>query len=461
MKRKFYNLFLLFIFIFCIFTFGLVSTLNHTISLNGDKFVILALNDEYVELGASNTFNNDKYIDISGSVDNTKIGTYKIEYKSNLFGFNIKRYRYVDVVDDIAPVIELKGNTTISLCPNQKYQEDGFEAFDNYDGDLTSDVLVEEKDNLVIYSVLDQSSNSFKVTRKLERVDNEAPSIKLNGMSTYNLIIGNSFSEPGYTTSDNCGGVVDVKVSGKVDTSKVGTYELVYEAKDANGNVSSVKRYIKVSEKSSHTGVIYLTFDDGPSLSSTPKVLDILKKKGVSATFFVINHGDDLDYLIKRAYDEGHTIALHSYTHSYSKIYSSTEAFYDDLNLISEKVERITGEKSMIMRFPGGASNTVSKKYKKGIMTELTKDVVAKGYHYFDWNVGSGDAGGAKNSKDVYNNVVGGLKKNRNNIVLMHDFSNSKSVAALEDIIDYGFANGYRFDKIDMTTPMVKHGVNN
>ena len=131
------------------------------------------------------------------------------------------------------------------------------------------------------------------------------------------------------------------------------------------------------------------------------------------------------------------------------------------VDLISKKVERITGEKSMIMRFPGGGSNTVSRRYKKGIMSFLTKDVIDKGYRYYDWNVGSGDAGGARNSQDVYNNVVNGLRKNRNNIVLMHDFSNSKSVNALEAIIDYGLANGYRFDKIDMTTPMVKHGVNN
>lgn len=461
LKKNFYKIFLIIIFVLSFLCFGLVSTLNHTITLNGDKFVTIALNEEYEELGATNTFNSSKYIDISGNVDNTKVGTYKIEYKSKLFGFNIKKYRYIDVVDEEAPVIELKGSSELVLCPKEIYKEAGYIAYDKYDGDLTKDVAVKYTDTLVTYSVVDKSNNSFSINRSIKRVDNEAPSLKLKGSSTYNITVGNSFSDPGYTVNDNCDDKVKVTVSGKVDTSKKGTYELVYKAVDANNNSVSIKRYVKVSEKSNHTGVIYLTFDDGPSSSSTPKVLDILKKKGVPATFFVINHDDSLDYLIKRAYDEGHTIALHSYTHNYGKIYSSKEAFYNDLNKISDKVERITGEKSMIMRFPGGGSNTVSRKYKKGIMTELTKDVVAKGYHYFDWNVGSGDAGGAKNSKDVYNNVVNGLRKNRNNIVLMHDFSNSKSVNALEDIIDYGLANGYRFDKIDMTTPMVKHGVNN
>jgi hypothetical protein len=153
MKKKYYKIFLLFIFIFSILTFGLVSTFNHTISLNGDKFITLALNEEYKEMGASNTFNSGKYIDINGVVDTTKIGMYKIEYKSNLFGFDIKRYRYVDVVDIEAPIIELLGDSSVVLCPNQKYNEDGFKAYDSYDGDLTNDVLVEEKDDLVIYSV--------------------------------------------------------------------------------------------------------------------------------------------------------------------------------------------------------------------------------------------------------------------------------------------------------------------
>ena len=461
MHYKFNKIFILIVFILSILCFGCVSMMNHTITLNGDKYVTIALNEEYKELGASNTFNDSKYIDINGSVDNTKVGTYKIEYKSNVFGFSIKRYRYIDVVDREAPVIELIGSDKITLCPNGKYKELGYKAYDNYEGDLTKDVDVNISDDTITYSVKDKSGNSFKVNRTLKRVDNETPKLKLKGNSSYNLVVGSSFTDPGYIVSDNCDSNVNVTISGSVDTSKVGTYELVYKAVDSSNNSVTVKRYVKISEKSNHTGVIYLTFDDGPSSSSTPKVLDILKKKGVKATFFVINHDDSLDYLIKRAYDEGHTIALHSYTHSYSKIYSSTSSFYNDLDLISKKVERITGEKSMIMRFPGGGSNTVSRRYKKGIMSFLTKDVIDKGYRYYDWNVGSGDAGGARNSQDVYNNVVNGLRKNRNNIVLMHDFSNSKSVNALEAIIDYGLANGYRFDKIDMTTPMIRHGVNN
>lgn len=465
MNNKLLKYFMILVFVISFVSFVIVFVLNHSVVLKGDKYVTISLNENYEEEGATNSFNNSsEHIQIKGQVDNTKVGTYRIEYKSNVFGYEMKKYRYVEVVDRDSPVIELEGSDEVKICPNAKYKEEGFKAYDAYDGDLTSKVeRVEEKDTIK-YSVLDSSNNSYTKIRYIKRVDKESPSLKLKGNTTLYVLLGNEYEDAGYIVSDNCDKDVTVKVTGKVDTSKEGTYELVYTATDSSNNSVSVKRYVKIRERSTasnNTGVIYLTFDDGPSSTSTPKILDILDNKDVKATFFVINHDSSLDYLIKRAYDSGHTIALHSYTHNYAKIYSSKENFYADLKLISDKVERITGEKSMIMRFPGGGSNTVSRKYKKGIMAELTKEVVDMGYHYFDWNVSSGDAGGAKNSDDVYKNVINGLRPNRNNVVLMHDFSNSKTVGALEAIIDYGLANGYIFDKIDMTTPMVRHGVNN
>ena len=465
MNNKLLKYFMIFIFVVSFISFIVVFVLNHTVVLNGDKYVTIGLNDRYEEEGATNSFNgSSKHISINGHVDNTKVGTYRIEYKSKIFGYEMKKYRYVDVIDKEAPFIELEGSDEIVLCPVGQYKEDGFKAYDTYDGDITSKVERIEKKDSITYSVLDSSGNSYTKIRNLKRVDRESPSLKLKGNDTMYVLLDSEFVDPGYTVNDNCDKDITVKVSGSVDTSKEGTYELVYKASDSSNNTTSLKRYIKVRKRSTadnNIGVIFLTFDDGPSSTATPKILDILDKKDVKATFFVINHDSSLDYLIKRAYDSGHTIALHSYTHNYAKIYASKENYYADLKLISDKVEKITGEKSMIMRFPGGGSNTVSRKYQKGIMSELTKEVIEKGYRYYDWNVSSGDAGGAKNSDDVYNNVVKGLQKNRNNIVLMHDFSNSKTVGALEAIIDYGLANGYIFDKIDMTTPMVRHGVNN
>lgn len=215
-------------------------------------------------------------------------------------------------------------------------------------------------------------------------------------------------------------------------------------------------------EEANATGIIYLTFDDGPTQDTTPKILNILKKKNIKATFFVVNYSDANEKLIRQEAEMGETIALHGYTHTYSEVYQSSDTCIDNFKKIQSKVYQTTGKKANIIRFPGGSSNTISRKYCEGVMTELTKRVVDEGFRYFDWNVDSDDAGKAKTSQDIYNNVISGIKPGRGNVVLMHDFAkNDKTVNALESIIDYGLQNGYVFRKITDETKMVTHSVNN
>ena len=126
-----------------------------------------------------------------------------------------------------------------------------------------------------------------------------------------------------------------------------------------------------VSSEQSY-GKIFLTFDDGPSNSTTGRLLDILKKYKVKATFFVTGNGSD--DLIKREYAEGHSIGLHTYSHSYKTVYASEEAFFDDLNKVDQRVYNAIGIHPKITRFPGGASNTVSK-FNPGIMTRLASQL--------------------------------------------------------------------------------------
>ena len=215
-------------------------------------------------------------------------------------------------------------------------------------------------------------------------------------------------------------------------------------------------------EEENATGVIYLTFDDGPTYDSTPQILDILKRRNIKATFFVLHYDENHEQYIKREQEEGHTIALHGYSHTYSEIYQSADTCLENFRKIKEQVYQTTGVESKIIRFPGGSSNVVSKKYCEGVMTELVTRVVDEGYRYFDWNVDSGDAAKPKSEEVVYNNVVNGIKPGRNNVVLMHDFAgNHKTIDELDRIITWGLEQGYVFRRITEETPMVKHGVNN
>lgn len=232
---------------------------------------------------------------------------------------------------------------------------------------------------------------------------------------------------------------------------------------NASSNTTSDTTTAKNQTNNKSTkGVIWLTFDDGPSSNITPKILDILKKENIKATFFVINYSNSNEHLLKREVAEGHTIGIHGYSHEYSKIYKSKETFMSNVYTLQDRIQKSTGVKTMYTRFPGGSSNTVSRKYCKGIMTDLTKELLAKGFKYYDWNISSGDAGGAKNAKDVYNNVTKNLSKKRGNMILMHDFGgNKKGLEALPDIIKYAKKNGYTFAPIDDNTPMYAQHVNN
>ena len=246
------------------------------------------------------------------------------------------------------------------------------------------------------------------------------------------------------------------------ETNNVENSNVLNEENNKNTEQQKNENNKKNKSSNSVNGVIFLTFDDGPSSNITPKVLDILKKEDVKATFFVLNYSQANEHLIQRIVNEGHTIGIHGYSHEYSKIYKSKDAFLNNVYTLQEKIKKSTGVTTMYMRFPGGSSNTVSRHYKKGIMTELSKEMLKRGFKYFDWNVSSGDAGGAKNAKKVYKNVTKNLSKKRGNMVLMHDFaSNKKGLEALPKIIKYAKEHGYTFSAINDNTPMYGQHINN
>lgn len=309
------------------------------------------------------------------------------------------------------------------------------------------------------YEIKYTSIFSATVYRKIIKVvDTQIPEITLNGDETVTIEKIEEFVEPGFIATDNYDGDITEKVTTSIIQRGNNDYEIEYSVMDSSGNEAITTRKIHII-----TGVVYLTFDDGPSLDITPQILDILKERDVKATFFVVGYGEKKDELIKREYTEGHTIALHGFSHDYSAIYTDINTLMNNFHIIEDMVKESTGGyMSKVIRFPGGSSNTVSKRYCEGIMTEAVERATEEGYIYFDWNVDSRDAGGAKNTEEVYQNVTSGIQPGRNNVILMHDFSgNDKTLKALKAIIDYCIENNYELRAITADTIPVQHHVAN
>ena len=178
--------------------------------------------------------------------------------------------------------------------------------------------------------------------------------------------------------------------------------------------------------------LVYLTFDDGPSLY-TDEILDILARYNVKATFFVLGkEGYEEQY--QRIIDEGHTLALHSYTHQYSQIYESPEKFQQDIVQLSDYLYEITNYRCEFYRFPGGSSNTIIRFDKDECFDVLEEE----GLVYFDWNVTSKDASTFQlSSQSIVNNVLSGVSQTNASVVLMHDASDKyTTVEALPIILE-------------------------
>ena len=213
-----------------------------------------------------------------------------------------------------------------------------------------------------------------------------------------------------------------------------GVYETTKVEESVKDTETKAEEPAKINPVKSNGKKVYLTFDDGPS-SNTDQILDILKDYDVKATFFVVGKTDERSVkAYQRIVEEGHTLAMHSYSHKYDEIYESKEAFARDLNSLQEYLYETTGVWPRIYRFPGGSSNTVS----KVDMQELIEYLTDIGITYFDWNVASGDAvSRTLPAETIVNNCLSGIEKQKESVILMHDASNKgTTVEALPQIIE-------------------------
>ena len=197
--------------------------------------------------------------------------------------------------------------------------------------------------------------------------------------------------------------------------------------------------------------VAYLTFDDGPDDVNTPAILDVLKAKGVHATFYVLGGMVEKNpEVLKRIFAEGHAIGNHSYDHDYDRLYASKESFVEEMEQTDEAIFKVIGMRPFIIRAPGG---TV------GMFTaDFYEHLNLLGYVEHDWNVLTEDATPEHPSAErqicyIDRRTAGHLKDNMA-LILMHcNGGKEETVRALPGIIDNLRAKGYRFGVVTPITP--------
>lgn len=439
-----------------------------------EEEVTINLNSDFTPLSGKVCYGNiinceNPNVTQEGTVDKNTPGEYKIIYHYTIDSHEFTKEQIVNVVDKTPPSIEVL-EENLFYCENGNVKAYKAKAIDNYDGDISDKITRKIENGNIIFSVTDSFGNGISVSKKGILKDIEKPEIKVNGGEIVYIKLNDNYQEEGAEAYDNCdGNITDkIEITGNVDTKKEGIYEITYKIKDKSGNENTTTKEVIVYKEENKDGItntkkqVYLTFDDGPG-KYTNELLDILKKYNVKATFFVTNQPLTTGYddIILRAYKEGHTIGLHSDSHDY-KIYTNKETYFNDLYKIQEKVKRITGSESFIIRFPGGSSNTISKNYDNNshIMSELSKAVEEKGFIYYDWNIVSGDAGETKDTNEIITNVISNLGKFETSMILQHDIKDY-SIKAVPSIIEYGLTHGYEFLPITKDTPKIQHHINN
>ena len=198
-----------------------------------------------------------------------------------------------------------------------------------------------------------------------------------------------------------------------------------YQEQLAKGIAEGINAYL-------HPKTMYLTFDDGPSEENTARILDILKARGIKATFFLV--GENVEKhpeMARRIVQEGHTIGIHCYSHDYKALYASTDSYLADFEKAREAVKAATGVEAKLFRFPGGSINAHNKKVYQQIAREMTD----RGYIYYDWNASLEDAVSNPKPETLIQNAVTSTLDRKKVIMLAHDVI-SETNQCLEEILD-------------------------
>lgn len=196
----------------------------------------------------------------------------------------------------------------------------------------------------------------------------------------------------------------------------------------------------------SDTKRVFLTFDDGPSKTVTPLILDLLKQENIKATFFLLGSRAELNPdIVKREYDEGHYIANHGYSHNYTNIYQTPQSVVDEFNATEAAIKNALGNQeynSYLFRFPGGMPGGKHAQLK----AEAAQILEQNGVAHLDWNALTSDAAGAKTSEEMLQNAISTIGEKNSVVILMHDAGDKiLTYEMLPNLISYLREKGYEF----------------
>jgi len=219
------------------------------------------------------------------------------------------------------------------------------------------------------------------------------------------------------------------------------SHKVNFEKPIDQNTISKIKEIYKSEEKRA-----FLTFDDGPSKTVTPVLLDFLKEKNIKGNFFVLGSRVELyPDIVKRAYEEGHYIANHGYSHVYTSIYSSPQAVVDEYIITETQIKNAVNNSeynSNIFRFPGGS---VGGKY-RDIKNEAIQMLEQMNVGYVDWNALTGDSAGKLTKEEMIDHLVQTTTNKNSIVILMHDAGDKiLTYEVLPDIILYLEEQGYSF----------------
>lgn len=384
------------------------------IQINGNRYVKLKLGEKYHEDGASASFlGHDIIIRVQNNIQQDRVGKYQVTYKArNFLGIARSKKRIVEIYDATKPTITLKGNILEVVSLNSVYQEPGYIAEDDVDGDLTNHVVVESNVNTkkegiyeIVYRVMDSSHNS-SVVKRVVRV--QAKVLKYD------------------------------KEYDKIDNTKNGWWtDNKFDKKRPNGgaNLDQLKQY-GTYFLGNDDKIIYLTFDEGSNDTYLDKIADVLTENNVYATFFLCGHFmESHQEEVKKWVSNGHSIGNHTFHHRDTVSYANRSGFMEfqkEITDMEELYQKITGKAmEKLYRPPRGEWS-----YRE---LKMVQDM---GYRSYLWSADYLDFDKTYTKEYALEQM---MKRYHNGAIYMLHPKQKGTYEALEDFIKQMKSLGYKF----------------